>query len=293
LHSFDFLTKVHLDLTSRCLFHCKHCRLGAADPQREMTFEEIGQIIDDLARMQVSYLAFGGGEPFLRSDIVELLEYAYAAFPGRVLASTTGVTLPRHILATLSPMQDRFSFRISLHGPPQIHDAIRGRSGAFAAAYETIGTCVQMGFDVQVRTILMRDNAASIQETLEWVQRSGCSRHDLAEVIPVNRATQQMALTQEDRLPLQRTIALTRKHLEREGYRIVARIPFAPSPPEEPMCGAGISECSILSDGRVVGCRLMPQRVEGNVRERPLFEIWADPDGFRSFRQQTTRSCQV
>jgi MoaA/NifB/PqqE/SkfB family radical SAM enzyme len=182
--------------------------------------------------------------------------------------------LPKRILAALSPLRDRLAFRFSLHGPPRIHDAIRDRRGAFAAAYEAIGTCTRMGFDVQVTTTLMRDNVAYIKEILEWVQRSGCSQHDLIEVIPVGRATRQLALTQQDRLQLQRRIALARKRLEREGYRIAVRIPFAPGLPEEQMRRARIGECTILSDGSVVGCPLMSQSVQGNVRERPLSEIW-------------------
>lgn len=283
--------KVSLDLTYRCPLRCRHCRVGEAGPQRTLTLDEVLRVVEDLASIGVFRIAFSGGEPFLRKDIVEIIRHTLAVSPGRVFVSTSGVAFTDRTLVALHPLRGRLTFKISLDGPPAIHNAIRGWDGAFAIAYDTISECAQVGFSVQVTTTLMHDNVRFVEETMELVRRTGCTRHYLVELIPAGRATQEMALTWDERLHLQQTIARTRKRLEREGYTVVVRIPFLTGAPAGLMCSAGINECGILADGHVVGCRLLPKWVAGNVRERLLSEIWADPEAFSEFRRLTARDC--
>lgn len=283
--------KVSLDVTSRCLLRCQHCRVGKTDSQDILTFAEIRRIIEDLAQMKVFRIALSGGEPFLRDDIVEIIRHALAVSPGRVFVSTSGLRLTDRMLNALHPLRRRLTLKISVDGPPSVHDAIRGRDGAFAAAYETIGECVRSGFNIQVTTTLMHANISYLEEILEIVYRTRCARHHLVELIPVGRATMEMALTQSERVYAQQTIARTREKFARGDYQTVARIPFAAGGPQGLTCSAGVRECGILADGRVVGCRLLPQWAAGNVRERPLSRIWADPDAFAEFRRLTAQDC--
>jgi radical SAM protein with 4Fe4S-binding SPASM domain len=285
--------KVTLDVTLRCLLHCQHCRVGEAVPRPALSFNEILGVVEDLARMGVFRIALSGGEPFLRDDTIEIIRHALRVSPGRVIVSTSGLAFSGDTLATLQPLRDRLTFKISLDGPPRIHDAIRRSDGAFAAAYAAIRECVRMGFTVQVTTTLMRENAGLAEEILALVEQTGCSRHYLVELIPVGRANPQMTLTRGDRLRLSQSIALARRRLGRDGYRVVARIPFSGGRAEGLTCCAGLSECGVMADGRVVGCRLLPQFVAGSVLERPLSQIWADPNAFPEFRSFTARDCSA
>lgn len=280
--------KVSLDVTSRCLLHCQHCRVGKTDSQDVLTFAEIRRIVEDLAQMKVFRIAFSGGEPFLRDDIVEVIRHTLGVSPGRVFVSTSGLRLTDQILSTLHPLRQRLTLKISLDGPPPIHDAIRGRKGAFVAAKEAIEECVRAGFDVQVTTTMMHANVGYLEDILDIVHSTHCSRHYLVELIPVGRATPDMTLTRSERINVQQMIARARKKFGREDYHIVARIPFV-GEMHGLMCCAGISECGILADGSVVGCRLLPQWTAGNVRERPFSTLWATPDAFSEFRHMTAK----
>jgi MoaA/NifB/PqqE/SkfB family radical SAM enzyme len=71
------------ELTYACNLACVHClsSSGRRDP-RELSTGECRSIIDELERMQVFYVNIGGGEPTVRRDFWELLDYATAHHVG-------------------------------------------------------------------------------------------------------------------------------------------------------------------------------------------------------------------
>src|SRR5271155_2123066 len=81
------------ELTYACNLACVHClsSSGRRDP-RELTTAECQAVIDTLQRMQVFYVNIGGGEPTVRPDFWELVDYATAHQVG-VKFSTNGIKL--------------------------------------------------------------------------------------------------------------------------------------------------------------------------------------------------------
>src|SRR3954449_7476974 len=69
---------------------CVHClsSSGRRDP-RELTTAELFGVVDELAAMQVFYVNIGGGEPTLRPDFWELVDYCVDSKVG-VKFSTNG-----------------------------------------------------------------------------------------------------------------------------------------------------------------------------------------------------------
>jgi uncharacterized radical SAM superfamily Fe-S cluster-containing enzyme len=81
------------ELTYACNLSCVHClsSSGRRDP-RELTTRECMDVIDTLERMQVFYVNIGGGEPTVRPDFWDLVDYATAHHVG-VKFSTNGVKI--------------------------------------------------------------------------------------------------------------------------------------------------------------------------------------------------------
>ena len=81
------------ELTYACNLSCVHClsSSGRRDP-RELSTAECQAVIDELQRMQVFYVNIGGGEPTVRSDFWDLVDYATAHHVG-VKFSTNGVKI--------------------------------------------------------------------------------------------------------------------------------------------------------------------------------------------------------
>ena len=80
------------EMTYACNLRCIHC-LSDSGPKGngELTTDECFQVIDALAAMKVFQLNIGGGEPFMRPDFLELMEYAHQK--GMVTCISTNGTL--------------------------------------------------------------------------------------------------------------------------------------------------------------------------------------------------------
>src|SRR5215217_3745398 len=78
-HGLDAPICLTWELTYACNLSCVHClsSSGRRDP-RELNTAEARNVIDELERMQVFYVNIGGGEPTVRKDFWELVEYATA-----------------------------------------------------------------------------------------------------------------------------------------------------------------------------------------------------------------------
>lgn len=121
------------ELTYACNLSCVHClsSSGRRDPN-ELSTEQCKSIIDELQRMQVFYVNIGGGEPTVRSDFWELVDYATDHQVG-VKFSTNGVKIDKKVAARLAA-SDYVDVQISIDGATaEVNDAVRG-PGSFAMA---------------------------------------------------------------------------------------------------------------------------------------------------------------
>jgi hypothetical protein len=87
------------DVTRACNLRCKHCYASAGEPlEDELTTYEALDLIDRLAAMGVPIIAFSGGEPLIRGDIVQLTRHAHKR--GIYVAMATNGTLLTESKAT-------------------------------------------------------------------------------------------------------------------------------------------------------------------------------------------------
>ena len=112
--------------TYACDLACVHClsSSGRRDPD-ELTTEEMKAIVDQVAEMQVFYVNIGGGEPMLRPDFFEIVEYCVQRGVG-VKFSTNGGRITAENARRLAAL-DYVDIQISLDGIDEAtNDAIRG-----------------------------------------------------------------------------------------------------------------------------------------------------------------------
>jgi mycofactocin radical SAM maturase len=149
------------ELTYACNLACAHClsSSGRRYPD-ELSTQECHAIIDELERMQVFYVNIGGGEPTIRKDSWDLLDYATAHHVG-VKFSTNGSRITPEI-ATRLAANDYVDVQISLDAAtPEINDRVPG-----VGSYDTALTAMehlQAGDALlQGLVVVTRENAAQL-----------------------------------------------------------------------------------------------------------------------------------
>ncbi len=149
------------ELTYACNLACRHClsSSGRRDP-RELSTDEAKAVIDELERMQVFYVNIGGGEPTIRPDFWELLDYATEHHVG-VKFSTNGVRITPEVAARLAA-SDYVDIQISLDGATaEVNDDVRGE-GSYATAVTAMENLAAAGFaGFKLSVVCTRQNIAA------------------------------------------------------------------------------------------------------------------------------------
>jgi mycofactocin radical SAM maturase len=163
------------ELTYACNLACVHClsSSGRRDP-RELSTEQCKAIIDELMRMQVFYVNIGGGEPTVRPDFWELVDYATAHKVG-VKFSTNGVRITEEVAARLAA-SDYVDVQISLDGATaEVNDAVRG-AGSFAMAVRALENLAAAGFsDAKISVVVTRHNVGQLDDFKALADRYGAT----------------------------------------------------------------------------------------------------------------------
>ena len=187
--AYDFLIQWHL--TERCNLRCKHC-YQEGEKVQELSREQIFAVIDEIAALlqawrQAYDLEFQpsfnvtGGEPFLRPDLFAILErMAGIGFEIYVLSNGTIISAER--ARRLAELQVN-GVQVSLEGPQEIHDAIRG-PGSFAASLNGIRTLMAAGVKVSLNATLSRLNAGHFRDLVEVARSLGVPRLGFSRLVP-------------------------------------------------------------------------------------------------------------
>src|ERR1700733_2533838 len=161
------------ELTYACNLSCVHClsSSGRRDPA-ELSTAECKRVIDELERMQVFYVNIGGGEPTVRSDFWELVDYATAHHVG-VKFSTNGLKISPAVAARLAG-SDYIDVQISLDGATaEVNDAVRG-AGSYEMALRAMQHLADAGFaGFKISVVMTRHNVGQLDAFQAIADRFG------------------------------------------------------------------------------------------------------------------------
>lgn len=118
-----------LKLTTRCTLHCRHCP-WTDHPEPDLPTARWKEIIAELEARGARHLVLEGGEPTLREDLQELIEFGQ-----RRRLNVTVATNCTRSLEAFTP--DRFL--VSVDGMEETHDRLRG-PGAFQRLLDFLPT---------------------------------------------------------------------------------------------------------------------------------------------------------
>ncbi|MDA8327245.1 MAG: GeoRSP system radical SAM/SPASM protein [Nitrospiraceae bacterium] len=152
---------INFALTNKCNFKCKHC-YSRNDPDDELDTAGARLCVESLKEAGVLSLNFGGGEPLLRKDLLEIAALA-AGLGMTVSMNSNGFRLDRETAKTLKTAG--FSkVGISLDSPQaEVHDGFRGVPGSFERASNALGYLNEAGIGTSISSVICRINYREIE----------------------------------------------------------------------------------------------------------------------------------
>ncbi len=283
------------EITAKCNLSCRHCLSADIEgkPDQELDCNQCRAFIDVLDRMEVFQINFGGGEPFLRKDFLDILAYAHSKGI-TTCVSTNGTVHDESLVKKLSGM-DLVRIQISLDGATaKTNDEIRG-TGAFEKAIRGIELFKKHDFpNLSINTVVTRKNFDEIDAICKLAEYYGAKTR-LSRFRPSGNAKRKW---REYHLEKEQLIALSEflsTHLE-----VLTGDSFFSITDEKRrklglnMCGAARMTCSVLPDGSVYPCAFLRDAPfkTGNILHESLDSIWLHSPVLNRIREIRVEACE-
>lgn len=274
---------IQWDSTNDCNLECRHCYHngeGQTNHKQErtklMNLVEVKNMVDDLVDTtqrwdMIPRFHISGGEPLLRKDLLDILEYTKQNnVPTRLLTNGTLITKEK---AKAFKERGIKRLQISIDGDKERHNHVRQRPYAFDKAMQGIVNSRWAGIGVTISFTAMQSNKHHIEQAIRdsieagadvfgiqsYVPKKGLGIHDpefidAKGLYEIYCAQREFDKKHGDKIRLLETEVLWHLMHEDDPLKKASRATgkFLGG------CGAGYSGISVLSDGRVYPCRRLP-----------------------------------
>jgi len=289
-------------VTAACQSLCKTCQIGSVfrqNPKRadkDLKLDEIERIFQSIGH--IYFFNISGGEPFLRYDLVEIIQLACKYLTPRIIHIPTNALAPDRIkkktIEILNVIKN-YASNIPLTVKPSIdgigdrHDRIRGVKGNFKQLEKTISYLKEIGKEfpnlhLELGTVISNFNIDHLSEIEDYVHSLGIQsyRNEIAEQrteffnlqdpITPGADTYEKLISQFktkilDNLGNKRELAKITESFRLVYYDLVIRI--LREKRQVIPCYGGISNVHINYDGEVWPCCVLGyQKPMGYLREQ-------------------------
>jgi radical SAM protein with 4Fe4S-binding SPASM domain len=248
------------ELTHRCNLACVHCYVNLAPDdrqaqRRELTTEQVFNVLDQITEAGTLWLTLTGGEPLLRPDFAEI--YAYAHQKGLVLTVYTNATLITQRIVDLWLARPPRFVEITQYGfSPEIYDKVTDAGAQYDRFARGVERLRNAGIRIGLKTVAMRDNQHEVHAMRRWAQERGIRfRFDAILSPRIDGGKQPLAqrLTPEEIVAVE--VPDEARQTSYADYCKV-RVGRPPSNDQKFQCGAGVSTFVIDPYGKMHVCEL-------------------------------------
>ena len=294
------------ETTLTCNAKCKHCGSSAQTKKYagELTTEEVKrafkEISEDYDASKV-YLNITGGEPLMRKDLFNVMEYVSNELHFKWGMTTNGMLINDKVIENLKRTKlDTIS--ISIDGLEKTHDDFRGVQGSYKTIIENIKKLKQEDFleCLMVTTVVHKKNVGELEEIYRQLKELDIDLWRIIEMDPIGRAREndEMLLNREEIKNVLDFIKKKRKCKEKMqikygctgflglGYEKEVSYQYS-------CCLTGINIGSILHNGDIFVCPNVPRKkelIQGNVRKNRFKDIWENK--YEIFRKKERTKCE-
>ncbi len=285
-------------VTPKCDQACRHCYLVndrdlyEREMRNQLSFPDCQRIIDsfcvfcETAEAKPS-LYFTGGDPLLRSDFFDILEYA-GSRGVKLKVMGNPFHLDRETVERLLELGVK-SYQLSIDGMEKIHDWFR-KEGSFRATVEGVKLLKDCGMKTVIMFTLSKANASDLSKVMSLVSDLGVDIFAFARLAqrpekrfqkmfsPLEYRKFLIGLQEHmEKLSLEgsQTFFNCKDHLWKLLWFEQGKWEPQPNPLNQIVtgCHVGGANLAILSDGTVFACRRFNSPV-GKVPEQSIIEVY-------------------
>lgn len=285
-----------------CNQQCLHCYASGQklSETKELSTDEWKKIIDICKKVCIPQLTFTGGEPTIREDLVELVDYS-RWFVTRL--NTNGVLLSKDLCKKLYEAS-LDSVQITLYSnDAKIHNELVGANN-FEKTVEGIKNAIEAGLNVSINTPLCSINKNYI-DTIKFAKELGLTYVTCSGLIVTGNAKKEKSKnTQLSEDELYNILKEAKKYTDENLMEINFTSPgwinedkLRELKIEIPSCGACLSNMAIAPNGDVIPCQswLNENSKLGNILTTNWKKIWNNPicKKQRKFSSQMDYTCPL
>jgi putative heme d1 biosynthesis radical SAM protein NirJ1 len=162
--------------TRTCNLKCMHCYADSDSKkyEGELSTKEAKTFIKDLYEFKVPVILFSGGEPLVREDLFDLIQYA-GDYKIRSTISTNGTLIDREVAKRIKKSGVGY-VGISLDGIGSTHDEFRRSKGSFDKALNGIRNCREANQKVGLRFTINRHNYNQLEDIFHLIKEEKINR---------------------------------------------------------------------------------------------------------------------
>lgn len=308
LYKKPVLRHLFLEVTSRCNARCEHCgsRCDAHEQGEEIGAEYLKKTLREIAEHydpKYVFLNVTGGEPLIRKDLFDILEYAVDL--GYTWGMTSnGVLIDEDMVKKLEKA-NMSTISISIDGLEKTHEQFRKIPNTYNKIINGIRLMQQSKIIkiVQVTTVVNKKNIGELEELYKFLLKNNVKYWRVINCDPIGRANdnKDILLDKEDYKYIFNFILEKQK----EGRMIEVSYGCAhylgvelekKLRREYFFCMAGLIVGSILSNGDIFVCPNVPRRkelIQGNIKEDSFVDVWENKyKFFRDSNRTSNKKCK-
>ena len=180
------MTRVDIKLGYSCNDACVHCvvddfrdALRSSGMRQDKTTEQYRRELSE-SRVRADQVVITGGEPTIRSDLVELLAYAHD-LGYHIMIQSNGRRFSDAAFADLVTGTAPIAYCIALHGPtPTIHDAITRRPGSFDETVAGFRNLIARRQKIMAKVVISQFNYRVLRDTIRFLLDLGVPNVSIA-----------------------------------------------------------------------------------------------------------------
>lgn len=289
------LDSVSLDITDKCNLRCKYCYhfTGPGNVNKDLPLQEWVTFIKELRESGVSSVSLGGGEPFVRDDLKEIITEIVANQLKFSIVSN-GSLITDDLAAFIAETKQCKYIQISIDGSKaEVHDSCRGK-GSFDGAVRGIKILQKHKIPLTSRVTIHHKNVHDLENTakflLEDLELPNFSTNSVGYIGLCRKNADQVLLDTEDRiLAMQTLLDLSKKYDKRITSQAgpltetkiwmkmeAARKKSEPTPKSSCLssCKGVFKSLSVRADGVIVPCSQMSHIELGTINQDPIIDLW-------------------